>query len=258
LEKIIVIGGKVLKRTLAKMAALVAFSLFLTVTLGGQKAAAADINILDYFLLGKVGDSWTYAYIAPLGTPDFTTTFSQVTSGPFTGKYRIGDYVRPDGRIDFNIFERNTSGIIVYAGTGEFFSPPVIIPAILPLDEMFANYSPSPDHKRYLQKLTSSLTLPAGTFDDVVLDIDLFTRYAPNKANAYFGLDPIKVPYAVGHVTWCAAGVGTIQEASIDCATGNLNYAFQLKATTVPLPGAVWLLGSGILGLAGWRRFGTR
>jgi hypothetical protein len=246
-----------LKRTLAHMVALMAILLLLTVSLGGQKAVAADINILDYFLLGKVGDSWTYAYIAPLGTPDFTTTFSQVTSGPFTGKSRIGDYVRPGGVSDFNIFERNTSGIIVYAGTGNYFSPPAIITALLPLDEIFDNYTLSSDHKRYLQKLTSSLTLPAGTFDDVMLDIDLDMGNGPNKANQYLGLDPVRVPYAVGHVTWSAAGVGDIQEASIEPATGNLIYAFQLKATTVPLPGAVWLLGPCLLGLVGWRKFRT-
>lgn len=30
---------------------------------------------------------------------------------------------------------------------------------------------------------------------------------------------------------------------------------FLTQTTPIPLPGAVWLLGSGLLGLAGWRKF---
>jgi hypothetical protein len=36
---------------------------------------------------------------------------------------------------------------------------------------------------------------------------------------------------------------------------GQLNTGIDNVATAAPLPGAVWFLGSGLLGLAGWRRF---
>ena len=37
-------------------------------------------------------------------------------------------------------------------------------------------------------------------------------------------------------------------------AIGSKGYIIERDTNPVPLPGAVWLLGSGLLGLAGWRR----
>lgn len=37
--------------------------------------------------------------------------------------------------------------------------------------------------------------------------------------------------------------------------TSNINVAFRVEGTPVPLPPSLWLLGSGLLSLGGWRRF---
>jgi hypothetical protein len=38
-------------------------------------------------------------------------------------------------------------------------------------------------------------------------------------------------------------------------ADDSLKFGVRIDGVEVPLPGAFWLLGSGLLGLAGWRRF---
>jgi hypothetical protein len=44
-------------------------------------------------------------------------------------------------------------------------------------------------------------------------------------------------------------GVNTVWRSNFS------EHAFQLYSNTVPLPGAIWLVGSGLLGIMGWRRF---
>jgi hypothetical protein len=243
------------KKKIAVILALAALTLFLPVWGGGGKAAAENINILPYYAAGNVGDSWIYTYITPPGTPDFTVTLTQETSGPFVGKYRLGDYVLPGGSTEWQIFDLDASGINVYetASTG-VFTPPGKIPAVLPLNEMFVNPLPIENNYWYLMKV-SSLTVPAGTFNDVLLQIALDDRYDPNGANSFFGLDTNTVPHAVTHVEWMAAGFGVIQNVDIDAESGNLVYEYQLKATSVvPLPAPLVMLGSGLLGMLAFRK----
>jgi hypothetical protein len=58
-------------------------------------------------------------------------------------------------------------------------------------------------------------------------------------------LSTTSLPGGVKKIEWLSfQGAG-----NIDFAIDTFNY------TQVPLPGAVWLLGSGLLGLASWRRF---
>lgn len=243
---------------LVVVAALVALILCLPVWQMGERAEAADINIIPYFITGNVGDFWTYAYIAPPGTPDFTVTLTQVTSGPFAGKYRWGDFVFPNGNSSYHIGDWDSSGINVYENNGVIYSPPEKIPSVLPLNESFINPLPDVDYWYFLKM--PSLTVAAGVFDDILLQINFDSRYGPNDANKFFGFDDmVEFPYGVTHASWMAAGIGEIQNVDIDVATGNLVYEYQLKATSVvapgvPLPGSLLLLGSGLLRLMARRR----
>jgi hypothetical protein len=241
-----------MRNRLAVIVALVALILCLPFWQGGAKSEAAEINILPYYYPysgAKVGDYWTYAYVTPSGTPDFTITLTQVASGPFAGKYQIGDATA------VFIFDRDASGINVYQRDSFVYSPPFKVNALQPLEEV--KDSPDPEDSCcpwYFQKLGSSLTVLAGTFDDVLVHFALDKNFGgPTTANDEFGLDHTAVPYGVTHVSWMAAGIGEIQNRDYD-ELGNMLFEYQLKATSVPLPPSLVLLGSGLLGLLAFRK----
>jgi hypothetical protein len=236
-----------MSKKLLVIVALVAVILCLPIWQGADRAVAAEINILPYYIgNSNVGDYWNYDYVLPIGLPGFTNTLTQESSG----LYRLGSSASP---LIFPqaIFDYDSSGIYIYEEGSTVYSPPVKLDALQPLNDASS--------VEYFQKLGSSLTVLAGTFDDVLLSISLDKDYAPNISNDIFGLDRATIPYAVTHVRWRAAGIGEIQELDIDSATGIPVYEFQLKATsvndsTVPLPPSLVLLGSGLLGLIGWRK----
>ena len=238
-----------MKRGLAIMVALVAFMLLLQGGLAGQKAVAAEINILPYWVAGNDGDYWEYSFISPVGTPDFTVKLAKVTSGDFAGKYRSGDWVDiiDAPHIRWSIVDWDAGGLNIYETQSGILIPKVTIGAVQKLDEVVANPVPGDTALWYFQKLGSSLPVFAGTFDDVLVFINLATWFGPTSANADFGLEAI--PYGVTHVTWMAAGIGEIQNRDYD-QYGNVLFEYQLKVSSVPLPTSVVFLGSGLLGLS--------
>jgi hypothetical protein len=248
-----------MKKRLAVIVAVVAITC-LTGWVGGPKGAAAgEINILPYYVAGNVGDSWTYSFIYPSGIDDFTVNLTQVTSGDLAGKYRIGDFldIIDAPHIRWNFADWDASGINIYATESTVYSTPVKIAAMQPLDIIVNPFPDVDEHVHVIQKLASSLTVLAGTFDDVLVDITLTKLFGPTDAHDEFGLDRVDFPYEVTHVVWYAAGIGEIQNRDYEPSKeGPMLFEYQLKATSVPLPPSLVLLGSGLLGmLAFMRRF---
>lgn len=250
-----------MQKRLAVIVAVVAITC-LTGWVGAQKeAAAAEINILPYYVAGNVGDSWTYAFIYPSGTPDFTVNLTQVTSGDLAGKYRSGDWVDiiDSPHIRWNFVDWDASGVNIYATESTVYSTPVRIDAVQPLDVLVNPFPDLDEHVHLIQKLASSLTVLAGTFDDVLVDITLTKRFGPTSAHDEFGLDPVAIPYEVTHVAWYAAGIGEIQNRDYEPSEeGPMLFEYQLKATSAPLPPSLVLLGSGLLGLLAFRKRFTK
>ena len=104
----------------------------------------------------------------------------------------------------------------------------------------------------------SDFIVAAGTFSNILVQVHLDNAYGRNDFNDtlydYIGL-PTDIDYAVTHVRLWALGIGQILELDIDSASGNRVFQYELAATSVPLPAAWFLFGSGVIGLFGVRRF---
>jgi hypothetical protein len=203
----------------------VALGLFLLLLLFTTKINAAEINLLDYFLL-KAGHWSRFTYFTP-EFPDFTIKAEILTSGPFSGKYRVGDYVFPEeDRMTWRILSWDQTTAYIYATNFGVFNPPIALPLVYPTNTLIPH--PFESGIYWYFRLTSSITVPAGTFNDVVEWFVLDSAYPPNSINNQAGLD---VPYAVTGVDWYGRGVADLADMDVDAATGNVLYVYALHST---------------------------
>ncbi|MBU4448015.1 MAG: hypothetical protein KKD99_05465, partial [Proteobacteria bacterium] len=196
------------KKILSSLVMLVLILMTLPATVTGT----ATIKLSDYWFSRGLGDSWTYGYTQPSGVPDFTVAITLVNEGVYSGKYRMGDYRNPDGTTYYNIVAFDNDFLYLYYDSkhNETFDPPAKIPITQELETMVPNPANPNTGLWYFKKL-SKLTVPAGTYYDVLLKIDLDRNYGRNSANIYFGL-PETIPYGVTHAEWSARHVGTLQD----------------------------------------------
>jgi len=84
-------------------------------------------------------------------------------------------------------------------------------------------------------------------------DILLTFRIDPSTSSHTMSIDTL---LSIGYITDGTADFFHTASLSLDLPEGvTFSSASGVFLHPVPLPGAVWLLGSGLLGLAGWRRF---
>ena len=194
-------------------------------------ASAATIKLSDYWLSRGLGDSWTYEYVQPSGVPDFTVAITLVTEGVYSGKYRMGDYRNPDGTTYYQIVSYDSNFLYLYYDSkdGIAFEMPIQIPVTQELETAVPNPANPNTGLWYFKKLPK-LTVAAGTFYDVLLKIDLDTRFPRNGANNYFEL-PETIAAGVTHADWSARQVGILQDTDFDAESGVPGAIYWLKST---------------------------
>jgi len=186
---------------------------------------AAEIFMGDYFLL-KAGHWSRFTYLSPV-FPDFTIKAEILTSGPFAGKYRVGDYVFPtDDRMTWRILSWNETTAYIYATNEGVFDPPIELSLVYPSDTLITH--PFEEGIYWYFRKKPSLTVPAGTFNDVVEWFVLDSAYPPNSINTQAGLS---VPYAVTGVDYYGRGVADLASVDVGAATGNVIYMYALHST---------------------------
>lgn len=201
------------------------------------------VNLLNYWLPNPVSRWCRYGYITPEGFPGFTLRFTPITSGPYAGKYRMGDWNTPEDELAvWRIVSWDAQALYVYADSqiGDLPSP-VWFSTTFPQSTAIPNPLPGEQGIYWYFKTISSFTVAAGTFSDVLLDIVLDSAYGPNSMNTALGLT---VPYAVTCVTYYGRGIGELKMMDIEAQTGNIRFSYELQGTGVGggTPGALLLL----------------
>jgi len=202
-------------------------------------------------IAGEIGDTWTYEN---LDSTQFTWTLSDVTSGPYAGSIERGNV--DSGMIyDLNsnvLTIRELHKVAVDPTWGFVFSE-------IELGQVVTLNDDPVDPSKYLLWNVPEITVQAGTYNDVLALVWLDDNFSANAANAQLGLDSL-ITAGVTDIDFFARGIGQVAFQGIAASTGLSDGTdFELVSTTVvPVPAAVWLFGSGLLGLAGLARRNNR
>jgi hypothetical protein len=201
--------------------------LALLVLLGSiAPANSANIDLAPY-LVGTLGRWNRFTYTVPPAYPGFTVTLTKVTSGPFIGKYRLGDILTPDpSKFQWVILDQAPKAIYLYATNQGTFDTPITMPRFVPLDVLVDSFEQG---FYWYFNIIPSLTVPAGTFNNVLAWITLDVAQPANRVNSQMGV-PTSINYAVTSVDYYVPKVGNIMCLDPDAATGNTNFSYQLAA----------------------------
>jgi hypothetical protein len=183
-------------------------------------ALGASVTLSDYLITASLGRSWSYIY----------THDTRAETDEFGG-HLAGD--------EITVYDHPFDGAILN------LMPPVIETGTLYLLE-------DPNIFMYFEFI-GDLTVPAGTFNNVLAASALDANFVPNSYNddPRLGIDSNIVTIGVTDVTWHVAGVGEIKFEGVAANTGSIDGGYELTGYTVPIPAAVWLFGSGLIGLIG-------
>ena len=195
-------------------------AVFLSLGLIPVGAFGATVTLSDYLVTPNPGDSWTYRT-----TMDSTIYLSG------------GEVFFPAGS-EFTVTE-------------PWYVDYTLLPSVAETGQAIP-VNP-PDESIYLDFIPE-LTVPAGTFNNVLMMAWLDNNYVANSVNTYLGIDP-SIDEGVTDVTWYALGIGEIGGIGVMAESGELDAAWELISySVVPVPAAVWLFGSGLIGLIGIAR----
>ncbi len=187
-----------------------------------SQSYAATVTLSDYFVTASPGRSWSYIY-----TDD--------TTGGAYGNGIAGD--------EFTVTDAPESVFML-----SFFPPTVETGTLylLEANNIFLYF-----------EFIDSLTVPAGTFSNVLAVSALDSNFSANSfnSNPLVAINPA-ITAGVTDVSWYADGIGEIKFLGVRANDGSIDGGFELTnyVSAVPVPAAVWLFGSGLVGLIGIAR----
>jgi len=221
--------------------------------LQAQATETVDWHEYWYSEIPEVGTWWSYSFSEPTGLDDFTVNATPFQDGEFSGKYRLGDFIYPTDPLDplirWMIYEPFGNDLLVYHDLrGNDHDPPIQYPGIVPLETImdYPDASISSWAKWYF-KFMPPITVPAGTYNDIVALISLNTNFSPNSINNLLELDNTLVPYAVESVFIYARGIGMIAHTYVDLFTDEVQFSYELTDKGVqsfPISGSLSYAGS--------------
>lgn len=195
---------------------ILALTVGLSVTANAVSVALSDYLIPD-------GMSWSYIFTHDTFGPD----------APYSGA--AGQ--------EFTVTEQPFSRVLLdfFSAPPSYSPPPVVDTGIL--------YQFEPSIYAYFEIITD-LTVPEGLHNNVLRILWLDSNYTANPVNqfGYTGND-----WGVTDVDWFATGIGQIKFLGVGAGSGVIDGGFELTSV-VPVPAAVWLFGSGLIGLIGVAR----
>lgn len=198
-------------------------AVFFSLGLLSTEASGATVTLSDYLVTASPGRSWGYIY----------THDTRAEADEFGG-HLAGD--------EITVVDQPVENYILS------ILPPVVETGTLYLLE-------APNIFLYFEFI-DILTVPAGTFNNVLALSALDSNFPVNSFNSdpRLAVDPAVVTYGVTDADWYVAGVGQIKFLGVGASDGSIDGGFELTGYTVPIPAAMWLLGSGLFGLIGIAR----
>ena len=194
---------------------------FLSSGLAITNANAAVVTLADYLVAPNLGDNWTYI-----------TTIDSYWDFPTPVSYPAGT--------EFTVTEPWYVSYDLLPAVAETGLPILVEPPNISI----------------IIDIIPELTVPAGTFTDVLMMAALDSNFTANPINDLLGINPL-IDEGVTDVDWFALGVGQIKFMGVNASDGGIHAEYELisySVNSVPIPATVWLFGSGLTGLIGIAR----
>ena len=198
---------------------------------------AETVNYIEYITGTNYGPGtkMDFKYTHPDIPLKFSVTIEKLTDGPHIGLYKIGewvDYHQTGNEISWYIYDIVDCRVFLHATESITIEPPA---DSLPYDTdcwgECTTLPPQYDFNWFLRKIPS-LTVAAGTFEDILINFSVDERYPPNSANALFNISVDELPHAITHVRWFARGLGMIKDMDILSETGEILHTFEMESWT--------------------------
>ena len=176
----------------------------------------------DYMIAGNIGDTWTYAN---LDGSQFTWTLSEVVSGPNAGLLERGN---DDSGM---VYDLTNNVLTIHEWNKTPIDPPWNL-AKIGLGQIDTLNDDPDDPSMYLFWKVPSITVQAGTFNDVLALVWLDDSFLPNSVNTELELNP-NVAAAVTDIDYFVCDIGQIAYRGVEASTGESDGGFELVSTTV-------------------------